>query len=211
MTLESFESTTAAFASNGRPMLQCAPPGTADADHDIRIHARRLFPAARDDLFAAWTTRTGWESWLRLRARSHAIVAPYPDGVFHLQLAEGPRIHVITAAVRELRLHEFISFMWIHHDTSDHASVLDVAFSDRLDQSELLLIHRSITSRREAAWLMRLWTSALDRLGRPFALEAMNRARARDFAPRITDATDSGPSGGGTASVTDSRCASSAA
>lgn len=162
MTLES-------FATNERPLLQCAPPGTLAAGHDIRIRARRVFPAARDDLFAAWTGRPGWESWLRLRARSRVIAAPYSDGAFRLQLGEGPRIHVITGAVRDVRLHEFISLTWIHHGTSDHASVLDVAFSDRGIQSELRLVHRSIASRREAAWLMRLWASALDRLERLFA------------------------------------------
>ena len=186
MTLEPFESSSTAFARNERPLLQCAPPGTLATDHDIRIRARRVFPAARDDLFAAWTGRPGWESWLRLRARSRVIVAPDSGGMFQLQLAEGPRIHVITGAMREVRLYEFVSFTWIHHGTSDHASVLDVAFSDRGVQSELRLVHRSIASRREAAWLMRLWASALDRLERLFA-------------------------DGGTASVIASRCASSAA
>lgn len=211
MTLESFESSTTAFAINERPMLQCAPPGTIAADQDIRILARRVFPATRDDLFAAWTGRSGWESWLRLRAKSRAVVAPCPDGVFRLQLAEGPRIHVITGTVREVRVHEFVSFTWVHHGTSDHASILDVAFSDRRDQSELWLVHRSIASRREAAWLMRLWASALDRLGCLVAGEAMSRVRVRDLAPRIAHPIELERSGGGTASVIASPCASSAA
>lgn len=211
MTLESFESSITAFANNDRPMLQCAPPGTVAADQDIRIRARKVFPVTRDELFAAWTSRTEWESWLRLRARSRAIVAPCSDGAFRLELAEGPRIHVITGTVMEVRLHEFVSFTWIHHGISDHASVLDLAFSDRGEQSELGLVHRSIGSRREAAWLMRLWASALDRLGRHVAGEAMSRARVRDFAPRIAHPVESERSAGGTASVIASRCASSAA
>ena len=211
MTLESFASSTTSVANNERPLLQCAPPGTAAVDQDIRIGARRVFPATRGDLFDTWTSRTGWESWLRFRARSRAIVAPYLGGMFRLQLAEGPRIHVITGTVREVRPDEFVSFTWIHHGTSDHASVLDVAFSDRREQSELRLVHRSIASRRQAAWLMQLWASALDRLGRLVAAGPMSCARVRDFAPRTAHPIESERSGGVAASAIASRCASSAA
>jgi hypothetical protein len=41
--------------------------------------------------------------------------------------------------------------------------VIDVSFASHGDQTELELLHRGIASRREAAWLMRLWTVALSR------------------------------------------------
>ncbi len=211
MTQESFESSPTPFAIDDRPLLECAPPGTVAADQRLRIRVRRVFPASRNELFAAWTRRTAWESWLRLRARSRALLVPCPGGAFRLELAEGPTIHVITGTVRELRPDEFVSFTWIHHNASDHGSLLDVAFGERREQSELRLVHRSIASRREAAWLMGLWASALDRLGRHFAAESMSDARVRDLARRIAQPSDSERSGGDVASVIASQRASSAA
>ena len=211
MTLESFESSPTPFAIDERPVFECAPPGAVAAEQDIRIRARRPFSASRDELFAAWTDRTAWESWLRLRARSRAILAPYTNGVFRLELGEGPRIHVITGIVREVRAHEFVSFTWIHHGISDQVSVLEVTFGNRRGPSELQLVHRSIASRREAAWLMRLWSSALDRLARHFAGDATSGDRVRGLGPRIAPPIEPERCGGGIASAIVSRCASSAA
>jgi uncharacterized protein YndB with AHSA1/START domain len=211
MTLKSFEIPPKPFALDDGPLLECAPPGRGAAAQPLRIRARRVFPASRDELFAAWTTRTAWESWLRLRARSRAMVAPYSGGAFRLELADGPTIHVVTGTTMEIRPDEFVSFTWIHHNTSDHGSVLDIACAPLREQSELRLLHRSIASRREAAWLMRLWASALNRLGRYFASEAATVPRMRDLARRIAQTVEPELCARGVASTVTSRHASSAA
>jgi uncharacterized protein YndB with AHSA1/START domain len=164
MPLESFETTPTPFGIDDGPLLEHAPQESETADRRLRIRARRVFPVSRTELFAAWTTRTAWESWFRLRARSRALVTPYHGGAFRLELAEGPTIHVITGSAREVRRDEFVSFTWIHHDTNDYGSIVEITFDQRCSQSQLRLVHHSIASRREAAWLMRLWATALDRL-----------------------------------------------
>ena len=166
MTLQSFETrqippTPHALADG--PVLVCAPPGVEPADRLLRIHARRLLPTTPDQLFAAWTRRAAWESWLRLRARSRATLAANPGAPFRLELADGPTIHVITGTVREVQPDQFLSFTWVHETTNDHGSVIDVSFASYGDQTELELLHYGIASRREAAWLMRLWTASLSR------------------------------------------------
>jgi uncharacterized protein YndB with AHSA1/START domain len=111
MPLESFETPPTAFAIDDGPLLERAPRESEAAQQQrLRIRARRVFPVSRNELFAAWTTRSGWESWFRLRARSRALVTPYPGGAFRLELAEGPTIHVISGSAREIRLDEFLSF-----------------------------------------------------------------------------------------------------
>lgn len=166
MTLQSFAthpiSSTTRALSDG-PVLICAPPGEEASDHLLRIRARRLLPTTPDQLFAAWTRRAAWESWLRLRARSRATLAANPGAAFRLELAEGPTIHVIVGTVREVRPDEFLSLTWVHQNAHDYGSVIDVSFASCGDQTELELLHYGIASRREAAWLMRLWTAALSR------------------------------------------------
>ena len=172
MLLESFETSPIVVPAGDGPMLERSPHEGETAEQGLRIRAHRVFPVSRHELFAAWTTRGAWESWLRLRARSRAVVTPYSGGAFRLELAEGPTIHVITGTARETRTDEYISFTWIHHDTNDYGSIVEVAFEQRCGQSEIHLVHHSIGSRREAAWLMRLWASALDRLDRYFIPQA---------------------------------------
>jgi len=167
MPLQSFETHVVPAISHPRddgPVLECPPTGNEISDQLLRIRATRHYPVSRDDLFAAWTRRTAWECWIRLRARSRATLAAYRGGVFRLELAEGPTIQVITGAVNDIRPHDFLSLNWVHHNTGDHGSVVDVTFRQRRDSTELTLIHRDISSRREASWLMRLWSTALGRL-----------------------------------------------
>lgn len=155
-------------ARNDGPLLEGAPVTAASADRTLRIRARRTLPVSRDELYAAWTRRAAWESWMRLRARSRATLAPHRGSEFRLELAEGPTIHVITGIVRDVRVTELLSLTWLHHTKSDRSSVIDVTFRSRLGMSELSIVHSGIGDRREAAWLMRLWTAALDRLASYF-------------------------------------------
>ena len=166
MTLQSFETPQippTPHALGDGPVLDCASRGVEPAEQLLRIRARRLLPTTPDQLFAAWTRRAAWESWLRLRARSRATLVAYPGAAFRLELAEGPTIHVITGTVREVQPDEFLSFTWVHQNTNDYGSVIEVSFASYGDRTELELLHRGIASRREAAWLMRLWTAALSR------------------------------------------------
>jgi uncharacterized protein YndB with AHSA1/START domain len=168
MPLASFETPAVpatTHALDEGPNLECAPPGHESGDQPLCIRATRHYPVSREDLFATWTRRTAWDSWMRLRARSRATLAPYPGGAFRLELAEGPTIQVITGVVTDLRPHDFLSLHWVHHNTGDQGSVVDVSFLQRRDGTELSLVHRGIGSRREASWLMRLWSAVLGRLG----------------------------------------------
>src|SRR6478735_7323982 len=125
MPLQSFETSPSSVATDNGPLLEYAPRESDMAEQCLRIRARRVISASRNDLFAAWTSR------LALRTRSRAVVTAYWGGALRLELAEGPIIHVITGAAREIRVGELASFTWIHHDTGDHWSTIDVAFGQR--------------------------------------------------------------------------------
>ena len=167
MSLSSFENTLAVPASTqpDGPTLEYSN----DPSELPRIRAYRVYSISREELFAAWTRRNALDLWLRLRSRSRVMLAPHTGGSFRLELAEGPTIHVITGAVIDIRAGEHLSLSWTHHEKSDHASVVQVSFRERNRRSEILLLHAGIENRREAAWLMKLWSNALIRLGGYFA------------------------------------------
>ena len=167
MAQQSFESplsTTAAPATEMGPILECSPQSADTARPALRVRARRFYVASAADVFAAWTNRMAWENWMRLRARSRAAIAPYAGGAFRLELAEGPTIHVVTGIFVEYRAPDRLKLVWQHHNAADEPSTIDVAIGPRLDGTELTFTHTDIGSRREAAWLMRLWTVVFRRL-----------------------------------------------
>ena len=168
MSLSSFENTLAAptpSTQHDGPTLECSnDPGAL-----LRIRARRTYSVSREELFAAWTRRNALDLWLRLRSRSRVMLAPQIGGAFRLELGEGPTIHVITGTVIDIRAGEQLSLSWTHHEKSDRTSVVQVSFRERNRRGEILLLHQGIENRREAAWLMKLWSNALARLDGYFA------------------------------------------
>ena len=194
MPLQSFENRPVSPPSPAipdGPVLDCVPPGTGPCHNLLRIRARRLYPIPRDHLFAIWTRRQGWDAWMRLRARSRSSLAAYTGGAFRLELAEGPAIHVVTGIFTRIQPTEFLSLDWVHHNTHDRGSALDVTFRERGDATELSLVHREIANRREASWLMRIWTSALARLDTVVSEKRPRAARrVRDIASRIPLASE---------------------
>ena len=139
------------------PTLDATPNGH-------RIRARRLFDAPPCTLFDAWTTRAAWQSWMRLRARSRVSIVPCVGSAFRLEIAEGATIHVITGQVDGIRVPELLSLSWAHQERPGRSSTVDVCFLESGGVTELVLNHHHIESRREASWLMRLWSTVLDRL-----------------------------------------------
>ena len=166
MPLSSSETLLAAPTSGSLdgPTLECS----TDADR-LRIRARRAYETSCEELFAAWTRRDALDLWLRLRSRSRVMLSPQIGGSFRLELAEGPTIHVITGAVIDYQPAEYLSLSWIHHEKSDRPSIVQVSFRERNGRGEIGLVHREIENRREAAWLMKLWSNALARLDTCFS------------------------------------------
>ena len=163
MTLSSSESTLTASTSaplDDGPTLECS----TDGSERLRIRARRTYCISREELFAAWTRRNALDLWLRLRSRSRVMLSPQVGGSFRLELAEGPTIHVITGSVIEIHPSEFLSLSWSHQSNSDRASIVQVWFREKNRRAEIVLLHREIDGRREAAWLMKVWSNALRRL-----------------------------------------------
>ena len=186
MPLPSSETSPTSRSLDNGPVLECAPPGADPADQTLRIRAQRLYPVSRQTLFEAWTRSRAWDSWMRLRHRSRTTLAAHRGGAFRLELAEGATIHVISGTMIDILPPESFSLSWAHHGMTQQPSTIDLTFRDRAGRTELLMTHGNIASRREAAWLMRLWATVLDRLASYVEEGSTNptrRERAATIAP----------------------------
>ena len=175
-------------ADDGAPSVSAAPVlDTTQNGH--RIRARRVFATSANALFNAWTTRAAWQSWMRLRSRSRISIAPHVGGAFRLEIAEGPAIHVIAGQVNDLCVPEFLSLSWARHGGAGRSSTVDVFLDDLRGATELVLVHHHSESRREASWLMRLWSTVLDHLedcvAHSDASDGKRPVRFRESVPAI--------------------------
>lgn len=149
--------------SNRQPLPDRGPSLDAN-EHGSRIRAHRVLSASVDDVLTAWTSAPAWERWMRLRSKSRATIASCVGGAFRLEIAEGPAIHVITGEVTHLS-GEQLALTWLHHDNSALSSRITVTVAETEYGTEMLFVHDHLASRREAAWLMRFWPTALARFG----------------------------------------------
>ena len=189
MPLSSSERSPTSRPLDNGPVLECAPPGADPAEQTLRIRARRLYSVSQQQLFAAWTRRSSWDAWMRLRARSRTTMAPYRGGAFRLELADGATIHVISGMMIDIFPPESLSLSWAHHGMAQQASTIDLTFRDRAGRTELLVMHGNIASRREAAWLMRLWATVLDRLA-SYVEEGSTHAARRNQAAALAQSRE---------------------
>jgi uncharacterized protein YndB with AHSA1/START domain len=163
---------------NVEPALACTrePQPAAEAagarepvGWPLAVRVRRTYEAPRDVVFAAWMSRQAWSTWMQLRARSRATVAARVGGAYRLEIADGPIIHVITGTIEELRPEERLALTWLHHDMANEPSLVEVSLRSVAGGTELALVHRRITARRQLAWTRSAWERMLERLAKYLA------------------------------------------
>ena len=164
---------------------------TLDANEfGSRIRARRVLPAPIHDVLAAWTTPSAWGSWMRLRSKCRATIAPRSGSAFRLEIAEGPTIHVITGEVIDISS-EHLVLSWCHHERSETHSTITVVLRDNgSSATDVVFVHDHIANRREAAWLMRFWATALKRLDDHVSRANSRTTRRSDVALSVTSSVD---------------------
>jgi hypothetical protein len=127
---------------------------------------------------------------MRLRSKCRATIAPCSGSAFRLEIAEGPAIHVITGDVIEIGSDHLV-LSWCHHERSDTHSTIAVALRDMgTSATDVSFVHDRIASRREAAWLMRFWGTALERLDDYLSRATPRTKRRGDVALSVSSSID---------------------
>jgi hypothetical protein len=81
----------------------------------------------------------------------------------------------VTGVFVEFNAPDHLRLTWQHQNATDDASTIDVSIRSRPGGTEMTVTHANIGSRREAAWLMRLWTTVLRRLEAYLAIREVRR------------------------------------
>src|SRR3954466_1137155 len=94
---------------------------------------RRLIPAPRERVFAAWLDPASLAQWMRPGGVTEAAVEvdPKVGGKFRIVMIEGPKHYEHTGEYLVIKPPERLEFTWISQATNLKQTVVTIAFLER--------------------------------------------------------------------------------
>ena len=107
---------------------------------------RRVIPAPRERVFAAWLDPKSLAQWMRPGGATEASVEvdPKVGGRFRIVMIEGPKRYEHTGEYLVIEPPERLEFTWISQATQLKATVVSIDFLEREAGTELVLTHRRL-------------------------------------------------------------------
>ena len=107
---------------------------------------RRVFPAPRERVFAAWLDPKSLAQWMRPGGMTDATaeVDPKVGGRFRIVMIEGPKRYEHNGEYLVIEPPERLEFTWISEATDHRATVVTLEFLERDGGTELVLTHRRL-------------------------------------------------------------------
>jgi len=127
---------------------------------------RRIIPAPRGDVFAAWLDPESLRHWMCpgriLEAEAH--IDPRIGGSFRITMKDGTRSIEHTGEYRVIEPPRKLVFTWISRSTDLRPTLVTVEFFERGDQCELVLTHERLPSSEAVKLHKGGWKQIADRL-----------------------------------------------
>ena len=107
---------------------------------------RRVIPARRERVFAAWLDPKSLAQWMRPGGMTDATaeVDPKVGGRFRIVMIEGPKRYEHQGEYLVIEPPERLEFTWISEATDHRATVVTLEFLERDGGTELVLTHRRL-------------------------------------------------------------------
>jgi uncharacterized protein YndB with AHSA1/START domain/ketosteroid isomerase-like protein len=131
-----------------------------------KLVLRKLIPASREEVFAAWSDPTGMQKWMcpgdtkTAEARIDFRVA----GSFHILMKGGKEDTDHTGQYQAIEPPSKLSFTWISKSTDSKATLVTIELFERGDQTELTLTHERFPSAERVRQHKGGWSQIADRL-----------------------------------------------
>jgi uncharacterized protein YndB with AHSA1/START domain len=107
---------------------------------------RRVIPAPRERVFAAWLDPASLAQWMRPGGATDATaeVDPQVGGKFRIVMIEGPRRYEHIGEYLVIQPSERLEFTWISDATEHRSTIVTIEFLERDGDTELVLTHRRL-------------------------------------------------------------------
>jgi len=145
---------------------------TAEKPDADRLVVRRVIPASRDAVFAAWTDPESIKHWMCpgdiIEAEAH--LDPRPGGRFRILMKMPGRAVDHTGEYLVVERPSKLVFTWISVNTGNRPSLVTVELFERgADACELVLTHERLPDPEQVRRHSAGWTQITEKLGRHFA------------------------------------------
>jgi uncharacterized protein YndB with AHSA1/START domain len=116
------------------------------SDSGETLVVRRVIPAPRERVFAAWLDPESLAQWMRPGGMTDATVEvdPKVGGRFRIVMIEGPKRYEHRGEYLVIRPPERLEFTWISQATDLKPTVVSIDFLEREAGTELVLTHRRL-------------------------------------------------------------------
>jgi uncharacterized protein YndB with AHSA1/START domain len=126
---------------------------------------RRVIPASRERVFAAWLDPESLAQWMRPGGATDATVEvdSKVGGRFRIVMIEGPKRYEHTGEYLVIDPPKRLEFTWISQATELKPTVVSIDFLEREAGTELVLTHRHLPSTQvDSHWAG--WTDIMRKL-----------------------------------------------
>ena len=135
-------------------------------ENNERLVIRKLIPASREDVFAAWSDPAGMRYWM---CPGDVILAEAQldfrvGGRFRILMKGEREDHDHTGVYQEIELPSKLSFTWVSKNTDFKTTLVTIQLFERDGGTELVLTHERFPSADRVRRHMGGWAQIADRL-----------------------------------------------
>jgi uncharacterized protein YndB with AHSA1/START domain len=142
-----------------------------------RLVVRRLMPASRERVFAAWTDPEGMREWMCPGSvvSTEATLDVRVGGAFRIVMNNKDSRVEHTGEYKVVDPPSKLVFAWISENTDYQPTLVTVELLDRGKQCELVLTHERFPRPDKVEDHERGWTAIVDRLARRLEVAGMSK------------------------------------
>ena len=127
---------------------------------------RKLLPATRDEVFAAWTDAESLRQWMCAgdATEARATLDVRVGGTFRIDMIAGSAVYEHTGEYLEVDPPRRLVFTWVSRGTNHRRTVVTVELHEDGDETELVLTHEGLPSAEAARQHRAGWSSIVEKL-----------------------------------------------
>jgi len=137
-----------------------------EAERPDRLVVRRVIPASREEVFAAWTDPESIRYWMcpgdTLTAEAH--LDPRVGGAFRIVMKSATRAYDHAGEYLVVHPPSKLAFTWISKGTDNQPTIVTVELFARGDECEVVLTHERFPNADAMRQHRGGWSQILERL-----------------------------------------------
>jgi uncharacterized protein YndB with AHSA1/START domain/ketosteroid isomerase-like protein len=154
---------------------------------DDKLVLRKLIPASREEVFAAWSDPASIRHWMCPgdTKTAEAQIDFRVGGSFRILMKGGSHDTEHTGEYQAIDPPSKLSFTWISKNTDFKTTLVTIELFERADQTELILTHERFPSAERVRQHKGGWSQIADRLAQHFE-QANTIVETRTVAHEVT-------------------------